>query len=140
MKISSTIFRNHIVTILVTFSAWFGALLVGLPTDYFLQCSFNEQLLISVLTIPFTMILSYFLLVYFWKENWIKSSLWIAFYASGPLYIYDYIYLGVIQNLGHSWYLDYWFLTIGYFWVWLVIPIVGLSLQSRKVHSNTEIH
>jgi len=127
--------RKHIVTYIITFAVWFIFLLGGLPSDYYRLWSFSAQLWLSVFAFFLILPLTYIVLRNIWKENYFKSSLWIAFYASVPLVLYDYIYCGLIKGLGYSYIFSHWYLTIFYFIVWIEIPLVGLIMQKILVTS-----
>lgn len=125
------VLNKHLITYIITFAIWFIFLLTGLPSDYYQTWSFSAQLWLcafaSVLLLPLT----YIVLRQIWKENYLKNSLWFAFYASVPLILYDYIYVGLIKGLGHSYIFSHWYLTIFYFIVWIEIPLVGWVMQKK---------
>jgi hypothetical protein len=77
------------------------------------------------------------LVVIFLGGNYIKTALWMAFYASVPLFIYDYITVGIIQGQGLHFLKSHWYITIAYFYVWIELPLIGLAL--RKL-INAQFH
>jgi hypothetical protein len=123
--------NKHLITYIITFTIWFIFLLIGLPSDYYQTWSFSGQVWLSIFAFFLILLLAYIVLRKIWKENYLKSSLWIAFYASVPLILYDYIYVGLIKGLGHTYIFSHWYLTIFYFIVWIEIPLVGWIMQKR---------
>ena len=122
---------DTLITYIITFTIWFIFLLAGLPSDYFQTWSFSAQLWLSAFAFVLLLPLTYIVLRQIWKENYLKNSLWFAFYASVPLILYDYIYVGLIKGLGHSYIFSHWYLTIFYFIVWIEIPLVGWIMQKK---------
>jgi len=123
--------NKHLITYIFTFSIWFIFLLAGLQSDYYQTWSFNAQLWLSAFAFFLLLPLTYIVLRQIWKENYLKNSLWLAFYASVPLILYDYIYVVLIKGLGHSYIFSHWYLTIYYFIVWIEIPLVGWVMQKK---------
>jgi len=123
--------KKHIITYIITFVVWFLFLVGGLPSDYYQEWSFSAQILLSIFAFLLIPPLAYIVLLKIWEKDYFKSSLWCAFYASVPLIFYDYIYLGLIKELGHSYIFSYWYLSIFYLIVWIEIPLVGWVVQRR---------
>lgn len=72
------------------------------------------------------------ILLLFLGGNYIKTSLWVAFYASVPLFITDYIIIGLIKGEGITFLFSHWYLSIAYLYVWIELPIIGLALKKLK--------
>jgi len=121
--------KRHIVLLLVSFSAWLGFFLLGLPSNYFVDWSVAEKILLSLITafsiVPY---ISYFVLSFLGKD-YFKTSIWFSFYASVLVFLLDYIVVGLIQGNGIGFLLSHWPSTIGYFYVWISIPLVGFALE-----------
>lgn len=130
------VINKHFITYIITSAIWGIFLLVGLPSDYYYGFSFGAQVWLSIFVFFLILPLSYVVLRKIWKENYLKSSLWIAFYASVPLAFYDYIYLGLIKGLGHRYIFSHWYLTIFYFIVWIEIPLVGWIMRKQQCRIN----
>jgi hypothetical protein len=49
------------------------------------------------------------------------------------------IVCGIIQGLGLHVYLSHWYLTIAYGYVWIVMPVMGFTLERfrKAVRGNT---
>ena len=69
------------------------------------------------------------LVLIFMNGNYVKTSLWFAFYASVPLCIYDFIVVGVIGGEGFHFIVTHWYISLAYLYVWIILPLVGLALQ-----------
>ena len=65
-------------------------------------------------------------------HDYVKIGVWLAFYASVPLAITDYIIAGIIQKNGIHVFISHWSVTIGYFYVWIIFPLFGYLLVRLK--------
>ncbi len=54
------------------------------------------------------------------------KCLWIAFYATAPLFVYDYLYLAIHQARGLAFLKSYWYLTVFYVLPWAVLPPIAM--------------
>jgi hypothetical protein len=105
--------------------------LAGLPSDYYQTWSLGAQIWLCVFAFFPFLPLAYFVLRLVWKEDYLRGSLLVAFYAWVPLAFYDCVYVGLIKGLGGSYILSHWYLTIFYFIVWIEILFVGWVMQRR---------
>ena len=121
--------RRHFILIAVTLSAWAGFFLLGLPSDYFVDWSFAEKTLLSLMTafavVPFIA----FVVLLFLEGDYFKTSIWFAFYASVLVAALDLIVVGIIQGSGIHFVISHWPQTLGYLYVWVSIPLVGAALN-----------
>lgn len=108
-------------------------MLAGLPSDYYQTWSFQAQVWLSVFAFFMIIPIAYIILKMVWQENFVKSSLWCAFYASVPIFIYDYVYAGLLNDLGLSYVFSHWYLTLFYFIVWIEIPSMGFLMNKWRV-------
>ncbi len=69
------------------------------------------------------------LVIIFLGGNYIQIALWMAFYASVPLFIFDFIAVGIVQGQGLFFLKSHWYITVAYFYVWIVLPLIGLALR-----------
>jgi hypothetical protein len=62
----------------------------------------------------------------------LEVCLWLAFYISVPLFIYDLVYCG--WYLGHSVFFltKYWYLTVYYILPWILFPPMGLFMDKMN--------
>ncbi|MFQ5652448.1 MAG: hypothetical protein ACE5IY_21155 [bacterium] len=124
---------KHVTTFMITFVIWLVFFLFGLPSDYYQTWTYSAQVWLSVFAFSLLLPLTYLVLDKVWKENYLKNSLWLAFYGSVPLTIYDYVYVGLMQGAGHSYIFSHWYLSIFYLIVWVEIPFVGWLMDRRIV-------
>jgi hypothetical protein len=102
----------------------------GLPNHHYLDWSREFQIGDCIAIIIFTIPLVYLLLKWLSrKQDYLKDSIWFAFFTSVPFLIYDSFYLGVIKGFGFSYLHEFWFLTIFYFIVWIEMPVIGYLMQ-----------
>ena len=124
--------KNHAILILIVFCAWLTFYLIGIPSNYFQDWSTAEQVLLSLITVFAGVPLITFLALIIIGENYFKTSVWLAFYASVPLAIIDFIVCGIIQKGGFNFFISHWYVTLGYFYVWIICPLVGYLLNRFK--------
>ncbi|MDH3635575.1 MAG: hypothetical protein OES20_12830 [Gammaproteobacteria bacterium] len=102
----------------------------GLPNHHYLdwtrEFQIGDCIAIIIFTIPLVC------LVLKWlsrKQDYVKDSIWFAFFTSVPFLIYDSLYLGIFKGFGFSYFREFWFLTIFYFIVWVEMPLIGYLMQ-----------
>ena len=117
--------------LVVTFTAWAFYFILGLPFDYFLTWSVAERILLSLVTMFAVLPCVAFFVLLLIGANYLKTSLWFAFYASVFVFILDYIVVGLIQGSGIGFLKSHWTSTIGYLYVWISIPFVGYAMESQ---------
>jgi hypothetical protein len=124
--------QKHLILFTFTFLAWLGFYLLGLSSNYYTNWSLAELILLSLFTIfGFLPVAGAFVLI-FMGGDYIRTSLWFAFYASVPLFIYDFIVVGVIGREGIHFIITHWYISLGYLYVWIILPLVGLALQKYR--------
>ncbi len=125
-------FKEHCILAAITVCLWILFYILGIPSDYFQKWSFTEQLILSVVTFfavgPFLA----FVIIILLNRSYIKTGIWLAFYFSVLPAVMDFIVCGVIQGGGAGIFISHWYLTVGYFYVWIIGPLVGITLQKLK--------
>lgn len=121
--------KNHLIIITVAFLIWAAFYFIGLPSDYFLSWSVAEQILLTLIGFFSIFPLICLFLIIFLGGDYFKTSLWIAFYASVEVFILDFLVVGIIEGKGISFLISHWYLTIGYIEVWIIMPLVGLTVN-----------
>jgi hypothetical protein len=88
-----------------------------------------------VVLAPITAVV-YFVLRGVRRGRRLQMSVWIAFYFTVPLAIYDWLYCGV--NLGHGMQFisTFWYLSVYYIIPWLLLPTVALMLDRRSAKAS----
>lgn len=121
--------KKHLTLFMVGFLAWLSFYLLGSPSNYYTEWSQAEQILLSLLTffavVPFLAVL----VLAFLQGDVRKTALWLAFYASAPLFVFDLVAVGIFQSQGFHFLVSHWYITIAYFYVWIDITLVGLALH-----------
>jgi len=114
-------------------TVWLGFLLGGLP-DYYKQYS-TEFLLgfLLLVLIPFSLVL-YYVLRGAAPRRRMSAALWIAFYFTVPLAVYDWLYCGVVLGRGIGFLWEYWYLTVYYVIPWLLAPAIALFVNRIEEH------
>jgi hypothetical protein len=124
--------KNHLVMLLLAFVAWGAFYLIGLLSHYFTDWSAGEKMLITWM--GFFSILPFICVIVniFLEGDHLKKSLWLAFYASVILFIFDFITVGLIENNGIRFLISHWYLTVGYIEAWVVMPLTGYALKTLE--------
>lgn len=63
-------------------------------------------------------------------ENRMSKALWLSFYYSVPLAVYDIAYCAVYLGLGMGYLVSHWYLTVFYVSIWLTFVPTALLLRS----------
>jgi len=125
-------FNKHAKLLVYSFLTWLVFYLLGLP-DYYqrLPIPIKTLLVIAVTVIYFPA--TKYTLTKFWDNGrHLKNALWLAFYLTLPLFIYDYLLLGWYKGLGIKFVFPYWYLTVFYFSFWLQFPFVGWRMEQEN--------
>lgn len=104
---------------------WTLFFIAGLNTDYFQTAPLWFVLVVGEL-------LPAIALAYFgWRRctrnpqlAW-ATALWIGFYMTVPLFVYDYLYLANYQGRGLSFLRTHWYLTSFYVIPWIILPPIA---------------
>jgi hypothetical protein len=105
---------------------WTAFLLAGLPSNYFLDWSFDAQLWFIVVVPTIVLIVIVQRRTRDMPANRVLDVACLtAFYFTAPLLAYDWIYLGLHQGRGWSFIETHWYLTSFYFTPWLTLPFLA---------------
>ena len=123
--------RGHVGTFLMATVVWAGFWIVGFPS-YFQQYS-NLQMIWfdSLVLIPIAAIV-YFVLRRLRPERRLTIALWLAFYFTVPLAVYDWLYCGLYLGHGVQFISRYWYLTVYYAIPWVLLPVTALLLERMR--------
>jgi len=116
---------------LIATIVWAGFWVLGLPAYY---QQYSTTLMIwfdALLVIPIGAIV-YAVLRPITPERRLTVSLWMAFYFTVPLAIYDWLYCGIGQGSGILFLVHYWYLTAYYIIPWILLPLVALALNRTR--------
>jgi hypothetical protein len=121
--------KKHLILFLVGFFGWLFFFLLGYPSNYFTEWSLAGKIMLSLITFFAVVPFLGCLVLIFLKGNYLQTAFWMAFYASIPVFIFDFIVVGIVQDHGLSFLKSHWYITIAYFYVWIDLPLIGLALQ-----------
>ncbi len=121
--------KTHLSLLIMSFLTWAFFVLVGLP-DYYQSWSYGASVLtvigVTILYIPLGRLL---IRKMFTTNDYFKNSIWLAFYLTVPLFIYDYIFIGIVIGEGIEYIPKYWILSFFYFSFWVQFPLIGLVME-----------
>ena len=124
--------KKHIIFPVITITAWLGFYLLGIPSHYFTDWNIAEKFLLSLVTsfavVPFISVVTLVMV----DGNYKTDSLWLALYASLPILILDLAVEIIKGGINGNFFVTYWPQTLGYLYVWIVIPFTGLTLHKLK--------
>ena len=122
--------RGHIKILSIVTAAWVVFWLAGWP-EYYRQYSFRFMLLFDAAILVLLWFVVYRVLRATPQKFKITLSIWLAFYITVPLFLYDYLYCGVYLNYGLSFISKFWFLSVYYVIPWILCPVTGVWLSRR---------
>ena len=120
--------RHHLRLWILATAVWAGFLLGGLP-DYYQQCSTGLMLGCFLLVLRAISLVLYFVLRRVPPRHRMSVALWIAFYFTVPLAVYDYLYCGLVHGRGIGFLWEFWYLTVYYVIPWLLAPALALLVN-----------
>lgn len=130
-------FKHHLLLLTMCFFAWLLFLILGIPSNYYLDYSVSMRILISVLTFLFFVPPVTVLILKFTKNaNLFIVSIYFSLYATFGIFLFDFIYCGIYQGYGINFVKSHWLQTSGYFFPWFEIPIIGFLMEKRSHKYN----
>jgi len=128
--------RHHVRLWILATCVWAGFLVLGLP-EYYQQYSPRVMLGFEVvLLLPFAVIL-YVVLKRVPPKRRMSLALWIAFYFTVPLAVYDYLYCGLVLGHGAGFLWEFWYLTTYYVVPWVLAP--AMALLASKIEEDPSV-
>ena len=123
--------RGHIRIFLIATVVWVGFWVAGLPSYYqqysnALMVWFDSLVLIPIATIVYLDLRS------LRPERRLPVAIWLAFYFTVPLALYDWLYCGLYLGHGIQFISRYWYLTVYYAIPWVLLPLVALALNRTR--------
>jgi hypothetical protein len=120
--------RTHRTLFILGTVAWVAFWIAGLPS-YYQQYSTTfmiwfDALLLVPLTIVFARMLRRVR-----ANRRLTVSLWMSFYFTVPLAVYDWLYCGLFLDRGVAFVFRYWYLSVYYVIPWLVLPACAAWLN-----------
>ena len=123
--------RGHIGVFLIATIVWAGFWIAGLPS-YYQQYSKLEMIWFdSLVLIPIAGI-AYFVLRRVPPAKRLTIALWLAFYFTVPLAVYDWLYCGLYLGHGMQFISRYWYLSVYYAIPWVLLPPMAFLLNRMR--------
>ena len=116
--------RGHIRIFLIATAVWIAFWLAGQPFYYQQYPSRLMIWFVALLLIPIAAIV-YFVLRRLHPGRRLTIALWLAFYYTVPLAIYDWLFCGLYLGHGVQFISRYWYLTVYYAIPWILLPLVA---------------
>jgi hypothetical protein len=110
------------IAVLLWLAFWIG----GLP-DYYQQYSFWVMLTFCLALVPAIVLVAWKVIGRVAVDRRRRFGFWLSFYFTVPFLLLDFAYCGLY--LGHGWHflIAYWYLTIFYILLWLlIVPIARM--------------
>jgi hypothetical protein len=124
--------KQHVQLLVYSFITWFGFYLIGLPDYYQQWYLWAKVVTVVIVTGLFFPITRYTLNHYWTNGKYLVNSCWLALYLTLPLFIYDYLLLGLYKGLGIGFVVPYWYLSFFYVSFWLQFPAIGWWMGKQK--------
>jgi hypothetical protein len=128
--------HGHIKIFSVVTAAWAIFWLIGWP-EYYRQYSFRFMLFFDTAVFVLLWFVVYWVLKTVPRKYRTSFSLWLAFYITIPLFLYDFLYCGVYLSYGFSFIWEFWFLSVYYVIPWIICPVTAIWLNRRDSQSTT---
>ena len=121
--------RWHIRLLMIATLVWVGFWAGGLPS-YYQQYSTEFMVIFDLVALVIIAGVVYFVLRRTKRSRRIKVALWLAFYFTVPLAIYDWLYCGIYLGHGMGFIGHFWYLSIYYALPWIVFPLIAVGIRS----------
>lgn len=121
---------RHLKILGIVTGVWAIFWLMGLPA-YYRQYSVISMVVFDAVILVLLGLVSYWVLKGSPVRKRLRLSLWLAFYITVPLFIYDYLYCAVYLGYGLSFLYRCWYLSVYYLIPWLLCPGMALWLTRR---------
>ncbi|MEO0477810.1 MAG: hypothetical protein AAF085_17855 [Planctomycetota bacterium] len=129
---------KHAKLVAYSFFTWLAFYLIGLPDYYQSWPMWSKVVICLLVTLMYFPVTRYTLHRYWKDERHLINSLWLAFYLTVPLFIYDYLLLGLYFKIGITYVIPYWYLTFFYFSFWIQFPWIGHRLECAARAARSE--
>ena len=122
---------GHIRLLIIATLVWAGFLVGGLPS-YYQQYSMRFMIVFDAVALVLIAGAVFLGLRRAKRKRRLRASLWLAFYFTVPLAIYDWIYCGVYLGHGMEFIGQFWYLSVYYIIPWIVFPLIAVSIKSER--------
>lgn len=129
--------KKHFILAIIGVLGWMFFYLSGLPSDYYQTWSLSEQILLIWITLFGALPVIFIITIILLKEDYLKTGIWLGFYACVIPFLLDFLVCGLIQGKGFSYLITHWYITVGYLIVWIG-PLLGYALKVFKARQGYE--
>jgi hypothetical protein len=129
--INSKRFKGHIRLLSFVTLAWVLFWVFGLP-NYYQQYSAKFMVTFDIIIFPLIWFIIYFSAKRARHGRGLSVALWLSFYITVPLFIYDLIYCGFYLGHGMGFLWRYWYVTVYYIVPWAAFPLTGWWIDRRN--------
>ena len=111
--------------------AWLLFWLGGLP-HYYRQYSTVTMILFDLVLLPPIWLIVYSRIKRTEGRKYFVASVWLSFYITVPLFLYDLLYCGYYLSRGINFLWEYWYLSVYYLLPWLIFPVTGWIIETHE--------
>jgi len=122
---------NHIRLLIIVTICWLVFVLIGLPS-YYQHWSFTRVLYFCIL-VYFVVGMAIYLLTGRYEGHLFRRALWVAFYITVPLALYDYVYIQLIRGEPFELLNRFWYLAVFYVIPWFQAPLIYFFIASHSI-------
>lgn len=122
---------GHVRLLVIATIAWVVFWLAGWPS-YYQQYSTAAMLWFETILLVPVAAIAYFILKRVPRARRMSVACWIAFYFTGPIAFYDWLYCGVYLGHGLAFLWRFWYLTTYYVVPWVFLPGTAWALNSGE--------
>ena len=123
--------QSHIRIFLIATAVWAAFWVAGLPS-YGQQYSNIQMVWFDTLVLIPIAAVVYVVLRPLRPSRRLMTALWLAFYFTVPLALYDWLFCGLYLGHGIQFLSRYWYLTVYYAIPWILMPLVALLLNRSE--------
>lgn len=125
--------RRHFRLFVFVTIAWLVFWIAGLPNYYkqyatIVMIAFDVVVLLPIWWVGYRSIRK--------SKDAIRGSLWLAFYFTVPLFIYDFLYCGYYLGYDINFISEFWYLSVYYMLPWLIFPPTGWWIDKQRKQSR----
>ncbi len=122
---------RHIRLLSYVTLAWVLFWIGGLP-DYYQQYSTRSMIVFDILIFPPIWSVVYLSAKRAQRGRRLSVGVWLSFYITVPLLLYDFAYCGLFLGDGVSFLSKYWYVTVYYIVPWLAFPLTGWRMGKSR--------
>lgn len=115
--------------------AWALFWVIGLPS-YYQQYSRATMIVVCVVLTPLIIPITFIVLRPVRREKRLSRALWLSFYFTVPIALYDWLYCGLYLGYGLRFLAVFWYLTVFYIVPWILLPATAGVMNATGERSS----